>query len=133
MQVNRCRILFVEDHADTLQLMLRLLTREGFDVTAASTATTARSFISTSQFDLLITDMGLPDGSGLDVLAEWKRASAGPAIIVTGHSIGDELVSPAGFISHLVKPVSFQTIRTAIAKALASSDCTLLEPSKMRA
>lgn len=126
---RHCHILVVEDHPETLKLMLRLLKSQGYVVTGAATVAVARGFISALHFDLLIADLGLPDGSGYEVIADWKKRALGPAIAITGFGMPDEAtrLRRAGFDVHFVKPVTFESVMKAVSKALAPSDC---EPAK---
>jgi DNA-binding NtrC family response regulator len=123
--IKLCHILLVEDHADTLRMMVRLLTREGLTVTAASSAAAAKNFIAGGKFDLLITDLTLPDGTGHEILSEWKRRGLGPAIAISGSATQDDVHSmhDAGFTMHFVKPVSFNAITAGVTRALESCGC----------
>src|SRR5687767_3742418 len=67
--MSSMRVLLVDDHADTLKVMVRLLTHFGHDVTTAGTV--AEAAAKCGEFDLLITDLGLPDGSGVEVLKQF--------------------------------------------------------------
>ena len=67
------RILLVEDHDATSQVIALLLRRLNHDVTAAPTLAEARRYADNKQFDLLISDLGLPDGSGLDLMRRISR------------------------------------------------------------
>ena len=69
-----CRILLVEDHVDSAKLMTRLLEHYGFEVWTADSFTSAQQAARSDRFDLLISDIGLPDGSGLDLDAPVEAA-----------------------------------------------------------
>ena len=118
---RRVRILFVEDDPDTSMAMARLLTCCGHQVrTAASVGEAIRTWRG-EEFDLLITDIGLPDGSGLTLM----RALSGPdpmrAIVISGFGLTEDvrLSQDAGFAEHLVKPVSFSALQASIRRAMA--------------
>ena len=83
------RILLVEDDETTLSLMARLLRRLGHVVTTASTLAGGLDAFETGEFDLVISDLGLPDGSGLDLLRQIGPFRALPAIALTGHGMDD--------------------------------------------
>ena len=67
------RILVVEDHRDTLQALSRLLSHFGHEIFLADRAQTALNIIDSKEFDVVLCDIALPDGSGYDVIAEAKR------------------------------------------------------------
>ncbi|MGE5610679.1 MAG: ATP-binding protein [Bacillota bacterium] len=111
------RILLVEDHVDTAKLVRRLLMTEGHDVTTVETIADGLATVRSARPDLLISDLGLPDGSGLDLmrqlLAEGQRI---PAIAFSGYGTpGDiEKSKAAGFAEHLIKPISVDALTSAI-------------------
>jgi CheY-like chemotaxis protein len=71
-------ILLVEDHDTTLEILARLLRQMGHRVTGANSVATGIAAASRDGFDLLISDLGLPDGSGLDLMRQLKQKYAGP-------------------------------------------------------
>jgi len=110
------RILLVEDHEDTLRILARLLRKWGYGVTTANSVQSALERASEQHFDLLISDLGLPDGSGRDVMREVKTRYNLPAIALSGYGTDEDIRTSleAGFAEHLTKPVSFQTLRMAV-------------------
>ena len=78
------RILVVEDHADTLRVMGRLLNHLGHDISMADGARSALEIVESKEFDVVLSDIGLPDGSGYDVIAQAKRKQPVKGIAVTG-------------------------------------------------
>jgi len=117
-----CRILLVEDHADTASMMLRLLVRRGYVVTLAASVAEALDAARASEFDLLLADLGLPDGSGLDLMRELSRTTKLPGIALSGYGMpGDATKSlEAGFFEHLTKPVAMERLWSAIDRMLES-------------
>jgi len=111
-----CRILLVDDHADTLSVMSRLLRGAGHEVSVAETASMALERLRTQAFDLLLIDLGLPDQDGRDLLRSARAFSMAPAIALTGFGMdGDvESCNAAGFAKHLVKPIAFNVLLTAL-------------------
>ncbi len=107
------RILLVEDHEDTRQILQRLITRAGHTVTTASTVSQARQALIEETFDLLLSDLGLPDGSGWDVVAALREKSAIPAVAMSGFGMEADRARShaAGFTEHLVKPVAAESLR----------------------
>lgn len=104
--VKCMRILLVEDHADTARVLVRLLKRFGHEPTVVSTVAGGLGALRSQKFDLLISDIGLPDGSGYDLM----RQSAGmrpPAIALSGFGMEDDMSrsKEVGFVDHLTKPV----------------------------
>lgn len=110
------RILFVEDHDDTCQVMSRMLRGFGYTVTCASSVKAALHQIETEEFDLLISDIGLPDGSGLDVMRYIKSRQNLKGIALSGFGMEEDVrrSRQAGFVQHLTKPVNFQKLGAVI-------------------
>ena len=109
------RVLLVEDHADTARMMARLLRASGYEVRTAGTLADAVSSARGGPFDLLISDLGLPDGTGLDLIRDLRsRPYVGPfrAIALSGYGMEEDLrqTREAGFAAHLTKPVSFDDL-----------------------
>ncbi len=103
------RILLVEDHADTAHVMQRLLRASGHQVALAGTVARALDAALAEPFDVIVSDLGLPDGTGLDFISELRRRrpDAAPAIALTGFGMEDDVIrtQAAGFATHLTKPV----------------------------
>ena len=101
-------ILVVEDEPATLRLMARLLRGLGHDVTTADTFAGALEAERAGDFDLIISDIGLPDGSGLELMRRiTDRRGAVPAIALTGYGMEDDIQKSrdAGFTMHMTKPI----------------------------
>ena len=108
------RILLVEDNPDIARVLATLLTRAGHAVTIASTMVQAEHIASTSgAFELLISDLSLPDGSGLELK---RRLGPIPGIAVSGYSTDVDLQEcrDAGFLELLTKPVEFAALQEII-------------------
>jgi CheY-like chemotaxis protein len=110
------KILLVEDHVDTQVFMSRLLKSFKHDVTAAGTVREALTLAGKEAFDLVISDLGLPDGTGFQLMQELKDRHGLKGIALSGH--GEDLAQGpgAGFLAHLVKPIDFDELRQAIGK-----------------
>jgi two-component system CheB/CheR fusion protein len=111
------QILLVEDNGDTADMMVNLLQLEGHSVQTAADVVTAVDTAAHGTFDLLVSDLGLPDGSGLDLMRELRsRGQALPAIVVSGYGQEEDLAHSraAGFSAHLIKPVDPNRLLTAI-------------------
>ena len=110
------RILLVEDHADTRATLMRLLTRWGHTVFAAENLAQGRQLLAQNKFDLLLSDLGLPDGSGTELMREIRQSSSIPGIALSGFGTESDSASSleAGFAAHFTKPVGTQYLKAAI-------------------
>jgi CheY-like chemotaxis protein len=115
------RILVVEDHSDTLDALSRLLSRFGHEISVADRAQNALNMIDSKQFDVVLCDIALPDGSGYDVIAQAKRRQPVKAIALTGFGATEDIErgKQAGFDFHLTKPVDFHELRAVLGQVLA--------------
>lgn len=115
------RILVVDDEPDLLTLYELALIREGHQVQTASTLAEARSALAEATFDVLITDMRLPDGLGMELLRELAAARRPErSIMVTAYGSPETAVEAlkAGAFDYLTKPVDLKQLRTVVASAL---------------
>ena len=112
------RILLVEDHADTREVLDRLLSSLGCTVWAVGSVKEAIDLSDRESFDLLVSDIGLPDGSGLDVMNYVRARHGMRGIALSGFGQDEDIrrSADAGFEMHLTKPVNFQTLREIIFK-----------------
>jgi DNA-binding response OmpR family regulator len=119
--VKPLRILLVEDHSDTLQALSRLLTHFGHEISVADGAQSALKIIDSKEFDVVLSDIGLADGSGYDVISEAKRRQPVKAVALTGFGTDEDIRrgKEAGFDFHLVKPVDFHELRTVLGQIAA--------------
>ena len=110
------RVLLVEDHEPTLRVMERLLRQIGHRVIGVTTVASATAAANHDGFDLIISDLGLPDGSGLDVMRALRDRYAGRAIALTGYGMESDIAASreAGFAEHLTKPVDLAALDAAI-------------------
>jgi CheY-like chemotaxis protein len=115
-QDKALRILLVEDHADTAAAMSRLLKRGGYGVQIARTVAAARECTRDTSFDLLICDIGLPDGSGLELMSELKQRLGIKGICLSGYDFDQDaqVAKAAGFSARLTKPVDMQKLEALI-------------------
>jgi CheY-like chemotaxis protein/nitrogen-specific signal transduction histidine kinase len=110
-------ILLVEDHDATRQTLAALLERRGHRVTQADTVSTASDLAMNNTFDLLMSDIGLPDGRGDELMVRIRDAQPGMfAIALSGYGMESDIQRSrsAGFALHLTKPVSLQELEHAI-------------------
>ena len=117
-ETGKRRILVVDDHADTLRAMTLLLRRLGYEVLAADNMCAALRIAEEQPFDILLSDIGLPDGSGLELLKRIRQTRDVPALALSGFGMDEDIERSrdAGFSDHLTKPVSIDRLRAAIAQ-----------------
>ena len=118
------RILLVEDHGDTARIMRRLLAADGHKVETAADVTSALKLAGGQTFDLLLSDLGLPDGSGLDLMRALRaQGSTLPGIALSGYGQEQDIVQSrgAGFAAHLVKPVDLPQLEKVMAAIAGGS------------
>jgi DNA-binding response OmpR family regulator len=113
---NPICILLVEDHNDTRETLQRYLNSKGYEVLTAASIGEAFTVASTMRFDVLVSDIGLPDGSGIELLMDLKRRSHFPAIAISGffQPENEEEYYRAGFDRALRKPFYPHELRGAI-------------------
>lgn len=113
------KLLLVEDHADTTSTLARLLRRRGYELQTATNVTEALRLSSDYEFDVLVSDIGLPDGSGLDLMRELTRQSNNRpvhGIALSGFGMQQDLdrSRDAGFFRHFTKPVDISQLHSAL-------------------
>ncbi|MGE5608484.1 MAG: response regulator [Bacillota bacterium] len=111
------RILLVEDHVDTAVVMSQVLKLDGHVVETADTMKGALDLASREDFDLMVSDLGLPDGDGLELMRrvrEMGRAVKGIALSGYGQAEDIHNSRVAGFVEHLTKPVDVMRLRAVI-------------------
>lgn len=111
------RILLVEDHSVTAKMMSMVLSAEGHAVETASDIATALQLAAQHPFDLLLSDLGLPDGTGHELLRELRaQGHAFPGIALSGYGQDDDIrrSREAGFAAHLTKPASREILTRTI-------------------
>jgi CheY-like chemotaxis protein len=116
------RILLVDDHPDTCAALERLLTLRGHQVITAQSVRAAMEIAESNHFDLLISDVGLPDGSGMELFRNLRARFTIPGIAMSGFGMDSDISKSleAGFSAHLVKPVKLEKLEAAIARVLTS-------------
>jgi hypothetical protein len=109
-------VLYVEDHADTRGVLGVLLNRCGCQTVTAKNAVDAASRLEEMNFDVLISDLNLPDGDGVDLVRSAKAKRPIKAIALTGRATPEERDAgmAAGFDYYLTKPIDFHELREAL-------------------
>jgi PAS domain S-box-containing protein len=113
-------ILIVEDHRETNLVMQMFLERQGYRVSSARTVTDALSLATATNFDVVISDISLPDGTGLDLMKTLRTLKPVIGIALSGFGMETDIQRSleAGFAEHLVKPVGVRALQAAIDRAV---------------
>ncbi len=115
-----CQVLLVEDDAMTARIMAKLLRQNGYLVTTANSVASALG-VADDEYNLIVSDIGLPDGTGLDLMRAIKLRRDVPAIALTGYGMEGDVRNSleAGFVAHLTKPVDFAKLDQMIRQVAA--------------
>src|SRR5436190_15745172 len=108
------RILLVDDHVDTCTVMGKLLAARGHRVTIAHDIKSALEKVQADGFDVLVSDVGLPDGSGMELMAKSRGELVGIAMSGFGTEADAARSLEAGFSQHLIKPVTMEKLDAAL-------------------
>src|SRR5262249_3142006 len=113
---GRRSILVVEDHGDTLRAECEILRELAFEVVGVGTMAEALAAAEARPFDVVLSDLGLPDGSGHDLMVQLRERHGLTGIAVTGFGMEEDVrrSREAGFVEHVVKPITFQRLSGAI-------------------
>jgi DNA-binding NtrC family response regulator len=111
------RALVVDDDPEILQVLTEFVEREGFTATGASTLGQARAEIAESPPDIVLVDIQLPDGSGLDLLEGLEPVPDLEVVLITGNASLETAVEALrrGVTDYLTKPVDFARLKVALA------------------
>ncbi len=112
------RLLLVEDHEDSAEILRRMLTAAGYQVVAVGTVAAGLAAAAKQPFDLVISDLGLPDGSGNELMEKLRKDHGLSGIALSGYGMEEDLARSrkAGFVNHIIKPVDFSQLSEAITK-----------------
>jgi len=117
------KILLVDDHHDTCAALEKLLARRGHLVAVAHDVRSAMEAAVHNKFDLLISDIALPDGTGMDLMMQLRAIAnvSGIEIIGFGNNGDIERSLQAGFSEHLIKPIKLDNLEAAIERVLTAT------------
>jgi PAS domain S-box-containing protein len=115
------RILLVEDHPDTARTLSRLLTASGYDVKTAHSVSSALQLAAAETFDVLVSDIGLPDATGYELMEQIRDLYGMRGIAVSGYGMDDDMRKSrqVGFADHLVKPIDLSQLEAVIRRVLS--------------
>ena len=110
------RLLVVEDHLDTATLLHRLLSMDGHAIDIAGDISSALELCERNNYDVLLADIELPDGSGWELMKTLLKRRPVRAIAISGHGYNTDVQKSiqAGFAEHLTKPITIENLYAAI-------------------
>jgi PAS domain S-box-containing protein len=119
-KISGMRILLVEDHEPTRTALSHLLTRRDCKVMVATSAAEARMIARQANFDLVVSDIGLPDGNGYTLMSELRKDFGLKGIALTGYGMEQDVLrgQNAGFVAHLTKPVRMESLEKVLSKVI---------------
>jgi DNA-binding NtrC family response regulator len=117
---DRLRALIVEDDEIFRESLGQLVTREGFNVKEAMSLKEARQLLSEEFFDVVLVDLGLPDGSGIELLRDEERAPGCEFIVITGNATVESAVEALrdGALDYLTKPHDRTRLKSVLANVI---------------
>ena len=134
MKGAKRRLFVVEDHPATARALTMYLESQGYTVTVAGSVASAMNVVEDAEFDLLICDLTLPDGTGWDLMKKISAKHPVRAIAYTASGAPDDIArsEKAGFIEHLVKGCSTEELMQTVEQALNASPKRLKSRSSTR-
>ena len=110
------RVLLVEDHPDTARVLARLLGASGYDVRTAHSMASALHLAAAEPFDVVVSDIGLPDATGYELMEQIRQRHGIKGIALSGYGMEEDMrrSREAGFIDHIVKPVNVAQLEAVI-------------------
>jgi CheY-like chemotaxis protein len=117
------RILLVDDHRDTLEVLGRLLGASNYAVKTASSVESALQLAGAEPFDIVVSDLGLPDGTGYELMRQIRDRHGIKGIALSGYGMEEDqrLSRDAGFLDHLVKPVDVTLLLASIQRVIGGN------------
>ncbi len=125
MPQEKCRVLCIDDHEDTSEMLKLLLVQEDYEVVTALTIQEALTLATSQEFDLYVFDKHLPDGSGIDLCAKLNAATPGvPCILYTGDAYDVHRLEAlaAGADAYVAKP-DIEGLIENVRKLLSAREC----------
>lgn len=114
-------IVVVEDHADTAEALRQFLSTIGYKVYIAPDVASARGLAKAVEFDVLLSDLRLPDGTGWELMEELSAEHPIRALAMSGHNTREDVERSrrVGFLDHIAKPFSLDKLGAALDRAVA--------------
>jgi two-component system CheB/CheR fusion protein len=122
MSARRFKILLIEDHSDIAEALSILLTQEGHEVQIATDVASGLNAALHHRCDLMLSDLGLPDGAGTDLMRQLRATgNTLPGIALSGYDREQDVRRSlqVGFAAHLIKPVELHQLKTTISAVMA--------------
>ena len=130
-QFISAKILVVEDHLDSANMLARLLKKSGYQVEMADKVKDALSAAQVAEatgetFTLVVSDLGLPDGTGYELMEKLRALYQLPGIALSGYGQAEDVrrALDSGFAFHLTKPIDFTRLKEAIQSVIAGVSST---------
>lgn len=122
MSPKQLSVIVVEDHADTAEGLRRFLSSIGYHVYIAPDVASARALAKAVEFDVLLSDLRLPDGTGWDLMQELSAERTIPAVAMSGFNSEEDIARSmrVGFLDHIAKPLVPEALSAALDRAAAS-------------
>jgi CheY-like chemotaxis protein len=119
MSRRQLRVIVVEDHADTAEGLRKFLTTIGYHVYIAPDVACARALAKAVEYDVLLSDLRLPDATGWDLMEELSAEGPVRAIAMSGYNSAEDVArsKSVGFLDHIAKPLVPETLIAAIDRA----------------
>ncbi len=118
------RILVVDDHGDTALVMSRLLSSYGHEIRTAGTVAAALDLVDKEEFDVVVSDIGLPDATGYELMRKIRSRHSIRGIAMSGYGLEEDILKSreAGFSDHIVKPANVAQLEQRIRRVMALSE-----------
>ncbi len=122
VRIEALRVLLVEDHSDTREVLATLLSASGYAVKTAGSVDAALRLSATEQFDVVVSDLGLPDGTGYDLMRQLRDEFGIKGVALSGYGMeqDQQRSREAGFLDHVVKPVDASHLMAVIRRISSS-------------
>lgn len=122
--LTRSRVLLVEDHLDTARVLAKLLRGSGYDVKTANSAASALQLAAVEPFDVVVSDIGLPDATGHELMEQIRDRYGIKGIALSGYGMEDDVRKSrdAGFVDHVIKPVNLAQLEAVIERVIGTRD-----------
>lgn len=122
MSQKRYSVIVVEDQAEIAEGLHRFLTSIGYHVYIAPDVASARALAKAVEFDVLLSDLRLPDGTGWELMEELSAGGTIPAVAMSGYNSEEDIARSmrVGFLDHIAKPLVAEELSAALDRATAA-------------